>query len=355
MQKNKNKFAFNGTHLRNIKNRFEEQTGVRLGDASIKRFQPRLVIAATLIAALFLMSAGGVFITVNRILKGDGSFSLQYIFRKQYSPPQGEKRERFLWENEFFGGDSEEILGLIIHGGTSMTTLGEVDWNGAGVNYPAKNIHDYDEFIEFMEQTDKTLFKLPEYIPEGYEFSNAAITFYIDKDFDYENAEPTEREEKYGNVYEKYYIPENPANVRNIDIFYTKDETINQYNSNGNSIWYAIYLQPGLLKNSSISFPSETRIDILKTPQFQRSSIAETDYTENGKSWTAYSFNAASDISAKQILKAHMFSERYRKFWETYSKPDGGDHTEELRSAHYLVQSHCAARDEVIKIAESIK
>jgi len=346
MKKNKNEFSYNGAHLRNIKSKFEEKTGVRLEHTNVKRFKPQVVIAVTLITTLFLMSAGGVFLTVQRILTDDGRSYLQYIFRKQYSPPQGEERERLTWENEFFSDDSEEILGLIIYGGIAMTTLGEVDWNGAGVKYPAKSIYGYDKFMEFMEHTDRTLFKLPEYLPEDYKFSNAEITFYIDKDFDYENAEPIEREEIYGNIYEKYYIPENPKNVQSINIFYTKGE---------DSIRFFIDLEPGLLKDSSITFPEETRIDVLKIPQFQRSSIAETDYTENVESWTMYSFNAASDISAKQILKVHMFSERYRKFWETYSKPNGSDHTEELRSAHYLVQSHFIPRDEIIKIAESIK
>ena len=303
----------------------------------ISRFKRTLIIVASVISVVILMGAALDFYVV-RVFNEDGSSYLEFRPFRHRTPPEGEELERLQWENEFFyGGNSGNILGLTFYG------------DGAtGRANIQKAIYDYGEFLELMNHADSEIFKLPQYIPEGYEFFNAWVIFYIDENFDCENTEPIERVEKYGNIYEKYYVPENPENIENMSVSFVNGEI-------GNSINYSIWLHE-FQANRRISGAENSQLEILQMPQFYRSSIMSTDYTENGKSWTMYSFSGINTCPVKRYLTAGAFSKEYREKRRNYS------FTGELGSVEYGIGSYygigedfAPSRDEIIKMAESIK
>ena len=295
------------------------------------------IIIASIMTMIILMGAALEFYVI-RVFNEDGSSYLQYrsFRRRTYSDAE---LEQFEWRNEFFDYENADNILGIVYGG---------DGSVGGMNVD-RTINDYDEFMELIKSADRDIFKLPQYIPDGYKFYNAHIMFYIDEDFDYENAVPIDRAEKFGNIYEKYYIPENPENIEHISVSYIKEEV-------GNSIHYNIWLHEPQAVNTSISGAENSQLEILQMPQFYRSSIMSTDYTENGKSWTMYSFSGINTFPVKRYLRMQAFSKEYREEYGNYS------FTGELGSAHYGIGSNYGIgeefapfRDEIIKMAESIK
>ena len=327
MQKNKNKFAFNGGHLQNIKSKFEEKTGARLKRADIKSFKPRIIIAATIIAALFLMGAGFSLIAI-RVFDADGNSFLQYIpFYQRIRPLQNDAQSIF--EREEFYADNENLLLFI------KQKNGDVGWN----DEPKRIINDYDELQKFI---DGDIFKLPQYIPGGFEFSEAVITFFIDENFDFDNAELVYREEKFGDIYEKYYIPENLDNLKSISIFWeTNTEPRNQIN-------YGIWLIADEVNDITLSGHANTEIEKFEMPQFDRAVMLTTiQKYDRDKIATYYTFNAYNPIPAK----------RFYSFFNKHLESQGVSHRipAEYITVGYSINPSGLSRNEIIKIAESIR
>jgi len=309
------------------------KTGAYIKPKRVKRIKRALIIA--IIAAVILLMGAAVNMYVIKIFNNDGSSYLQYMpFRRKTFTD--EELERLEWQGEFFfGEDSENIVGITFYNDGTI-----------GVNDARKNIQNYDEFTEFIKQTDKNIIKLPQYIPDGYEFYNAYVMFYIDENFDYESAELTERAEKFGNIYEKYYIPENPENIYNIGVSYINTKKTEE------SINFNIWLHEPESVNTNRSGVETSQLEILQIPQFYYSSLMSTDYTENGKKWTSYDFLATNKIPVKRYLRQgiivkHFHEADVNKYYDTSAH--------ELGSVHYIILANFLSREEVIKMAESIK
>jgi iron complex outermembrane receptor protein len=174
-------------------------------------------------------------------------------------------------------------------------------------------------------------------IPDGYEFSNASVTFFVDKDFDIENEEPVYREEKFGNIYEKYYIPENLDNINGIFVSYT----------NGDDCWIHYYItqHPHEFINTTFGGTENTEGEILQLPQFDRDILLSTDYKEDEAIFTHRSFIGINAIPAKQIYG--------------FDISPGSDtpkrRASEYGTAWYQIITYYLSRDEIVKMAESIK
>ena len=324
MKNNKNKFAFNGMHLRNIKIKFEEKTGLQLenkrANETQKRVNPKTIIASIVIVAILLMSANFAMIA-QRVFDADGKSFLQYIpFRKRNPPPEGEELERLEWQNEFFAFETaENIFAIITFGDGSIQ-----------FNLPQRIIYDYEEFIKY---TDDEIFAIPKYIPDGYKFTNAYVRFFLDKDFDTNNTEHIYREEKFGNIYDKYYITENIENIENIMISYAKEE-----NGEKMWLWYYIRLEHADYIKTQISGNENTIGEVLDMPQFDRNLLQSTDdYIKGEISSTQRTFWAFNTIPTKYGYADHRISRG------------------EYGVVAYQIDTHFLTREEIIKMAQSIK
>ena len=323
MQKNINKFTFNGEHLRNIKSKFEEKTGVQLEHTIVKRFKLHFVIAVTLIAALFLMSATGYYVLVTyKVFDADGNFSIKNFWERQGTRPSNEVLERLIFEDEFFR-DTENTFGIILYGNGDL-----------GIRHIKRAIYDYDELQKYI---DGDIIKLSGYIPAGYEFSNAMINFYLDENFKFETAELINRVEKFGNTYEKYYIPENPKNISELYVAYMKEE-----NGKEMWIWYNIWLGAASDINVNIGGLERTEGEILQMPQFDRNLFLTTpDYINiDGINYTHRTFDGIKIIPTITYLR--VFSNRIQ-------------YDAEYGTVRYQIDTNFLSRDEIIKMAESIK
>jgi len=281
----------------------------------LSRRKRLMIIAAATMAVIILMGAGLNMITM-RVFDADGNSFLKYIpFDQRFRPIT----EQTIFEREFRDYDnSENILIVISEGG-----------GGFGLGLPKRDIYDYDELQKYL---DGEIFKLPEYIPDGYEFGNAVVNFYLDEDFDLETAELLVREEKFGNIYEKYYIPENPGNVNWLYLCYVKEENGEEF-----QLWYDICLMPPFYIDTNFSGTVNTEGEILQMPQFDRNIILSTehDYGE-GQKFTQHSFSGIKIIPAKQTHGIMRVSDYYG-------------------TAGYSINTHSLPREEIIKIAESIR
>ncbi|MCL1857814.1 MAG: hypothetical protein FWF92_01095 [Oscillospiraceae bacterium] len=278
----------------------------------ISRLKRTVIIIAAIMGVIILMGAG-LNMIVQRVFDADGNSHLQFIpFRHRFRHDPND--EKVLFEREFYDYPNAENI-LVIRRG-----------DGTGWSDPRRNISDYDELQKYI---DGDIFKLPEYVPDGYKFSNADIYFYIDEDFDFENAELIAHEEKFGNVYEKYYIPENPDNISQLFIYYVKEE-------NGEEVYlfYNIFLMdPGFI-NTNISGQENTTGEILQMPQFDRNILLSTDSYEDGNYFTQYNFHGIKIIPLKygyDILN------------------------QEYGTVFYIISTYSLSQNEIIKMAESIK
>jgi hypothetical protein len=157
----------------------------------------------------------GLNMIIQRTFDMEGNSWLQYFQPRSQRPlPEGEELEKLEWENDFFNNEND------------MNILATVSFNENETHFslPKKIIFDYEEFIKY---TDSDIFMVPQYIPDGYQFNHAQITFFIGNNIDINILELLQREEKFGNIYEKYYVPENLENIQSISIGYCVKEENN--------------------------------------------------------------------------------------------------------------------------------
>lgn len=160
--------------------------------------------------------------------------------------------------------------------------------------YHQKFISDYDEFIKYMEGD---IFKLPQYIPDGYDFSAATVIFF----------------------------DENRDNLKSIFVSYEK---------NGTFISYSIdLLAPDALDNLRFGGIENTESEVLQLPQFYRNILLSHDFRieESGGIFTQYSFLALNSIPVKEYMG------------------------NEYGTIQYSINSMHITRNEIINMAESIK
>jgi len=308
-------------------------------DIKTKPKMPRLkritIIVAVVMTGIILMSAGGLYWLGRKIFYTDGSSSLKYEWYKPRTPLTFSTDEQSLFEQEFQDWQTNENILIRIIYGEGSPIYGDDGITTHIYDTPHRSIYNYDDLQKYI---DGDVFKLPQYIPDGYEFSNASITFFVDLSFDIENEEPIYREEKFGNIYEKYYIPENFDNINGIFVSYT----------NGEDCWihYDISQAHSDFLDGTFGGLENTAGEVLKLPQFDRDILLTTpDYDFHGEIVTHRSFTGITLIKPKpvygfDIVPGTDIPKRYAY---------------EYKTARYNIITHYLSRDEIVKMAESIK
>ena len=272
----------------------------------ISRRKRAVIIAAAVMAMLFMMGMGEYLMRIT-VFDADGNRDIwQGPLWQRLRQPSND--EQAVFEREEYYANNENLLLVITFAEPGVT----------GKTNPQRSIYDYDELQKF---TDGEIFKLPQYIPEGFEFTSATVTFFIGEDFDYENTEPVYREEKFGNIYEKYYIPENPAHLEIISVSYKKDD----------ANFYIYNNRLGDIPADEVryvSFAPDSKYEKLNMPEYYNA-VMLTEIWNRG---IIYSFHAVSPVPPKQ---------------EYYNQRN--------ITVNYNINPSDMPRGEIIKIAESIK
>jgi len=286
------------------------------------RFIRKAIIAAALTVLLSIMSVMG-YITAITVFDFDGK-------AKEYTPPYymengSQSPEMAAFETEFYIND-RDVFCFISYKEVSSSIP------------PSQKITDYEELKEYL---DGDVFILPQYIPDGYEFSRADIKYNLDGNINLEEFELIYYEEKFDRIYEKYLFPENQKIIENlgsITITYEK----NGENWEKDEIIYSIEITP----SKNIQFAG-TEVEKLNLPQFEKSI-----FVKNEEHHIQYSINAIKSCSPKYCLNTVNIS----KIWRERHK--GAVIAQEYKTAFYNIRSFDDSentRDELIKIAESIK
>lgn len=291
------------------------------------------VTAIVLSAALILMSAG---VAISNIMKvtvydmfGNATESEMLIRSGSYIRSE---MEAFAKD---YGEEGEHAIFYRIRENA------EGDYEAETYPKP-KIIKDYDELKEYLNKIDDEIYKLPEYIPNGYEFLNAEIYLQVCGDINFDELEPVYYEQKSDGIYEKYILPETKRSISSVYVTYQKGEEC---------IRYSISFDSFDLKNTTliVTDPSVTvETEMLDIPKFDVTAIASA----LSGNYQVYSIRAVNHIEPFNILEILAINKTWREF--QFSKRNEV-WSWEYGSVVYNVGSPHISRDEIIKIAESIK
>ena len=286
-----------------------------------RRVKRRMIIIAAVFVVITVMSAAAYYAEIT-LIDFDGTI------RSVEFPAISVSEQETRYTHNFFDSNAGENVVLYVkqqHGGM---------WR-----LPEKIIEDYDELKKFLKDFGGGIFKLPEYIPDGYNFTNARIAFYLPDDINYEELEPVYYEEKFGNIYEKYILQESSKIISNIEI---------RYNRGNIGIDYWI----GLLPPNAVGFGGSSQTisvepELLDIAEFENSMIA--GYKNGGS--TDWYFSAVISFEPFSVLNRYAATGLWRDEMAMY----GLEEYDLLGKAMYRIMSNRVPREEIIKMAESIK
>lgn len=216
-----------------------------------------------------------------------------------------------------------------------------------------KKIDDYEELKNYLQNNGGEEFKLPEYIPAGFDFEYASVSLGLSETTDYEEFEPVYREEKFGNVYEKYLLPENQTRVESVTVSYTNGKIYLSCNAS--------------LSKGSLAFGTTVEVntepEVIDIPQFDRSLIMSY---KNGSlnprpMWTIKAERSIDEPAC--VLDTLFISKTLREMQSArfnnkmYIKNFG---IKEYDMVNYWINATSTlfsgvSRNEIIKVANSIK
>jgi len=310
--------------INDIKNKINRGCKIKPGMSHMKRV---LIIAAVVMTVLILMSATERMIRMI-IFDADGNSYIRYIpFFERFRPFKYD--EQSVFEREFDAQENNENLLRYVN-----RKDGNISWSP-----PYRNIYDYNEFLKY---TDGEIFKIPQYIPDGYIFDNATVYFFIDENFDFDNAELIYREEKFGNIYEKYYIQENLYNIQGLTVWYAKEAGHDE-----DFICYSIELKNDNINDITYGGNERTVFEKFDMPQFYSAVLLAKTWGDSEEQITDYNFHAYNMISPKRYYS--FFNKNIESKGQIPLAPN------QYGIVGYYVVSHTAPRDEIIKMAESIR
>ena len=292
----------------------------------------RVIITVAVCAVMLMMAGAGLRVMMMSYIDADGNIGFrEWAGFGLFNLPQDE--ENIFWRE--FHEDNENMLVRVIYAD---------EWRGTTIRHPHRTITDLRELESYF---GGGIFELPQYLPDGYYFEEAKIGFFIDENFILENAELVIREEKFGNIYEKYYIPENTDNIEYINIRYRHSEQTGSFGKADYDYSYFINYSINLFEpeyvNMEITGWDNTKYEQLELPQFARAVISSTYFGMLDIPFTEYHFTGINAIDLKRGLVLGVLDgkEEYGAVWyrlnmTSYDESDG-------------------VRDEIIKMAESIK
>ena len=292
----------------------------------MSRIKRLVIISALITVALILMSAGIVIYHKMVFYDMDGN---KKIIKKP-SDWNERGREEFEFEQAICDNMEEyEILFIHSPSSTSRYVL------------PIK-IYDYGELINYLQNNGGEQLSLPEYIPQGFEFEHADV--YVDPtslNVSYEEFEPVYYEEKFGNIYEKYILPGNQITTDSVYLYYYKDK--DYISCSMRFIWNGI-------SGYGSTFDTNIAPEKLDMAQFEKSIIL------SHKIGSINSIPYWKFISVKPIDKPINFLNVFyiSKIWREANVEHYAFNLK-YNEITYDIDSMSVSREEIIKMAESIK
>ena len=307
-----------------------------ISNGTIKSERPwrkRPALIAMIISVIMLMGATGYYILITQtVFDLDGNAFVQRFFvrnpaiRRQLNE---ENLARDIFEREFIDSITEPNRLIVINRSA-----------GCGRNnsevLPIPHFYDYAEWQEFAAMLDDGTIKLPNYIPERFEFEHGVVRFFICTSFDFDALELIRREEYLGNIHEEWYFPKELVNLNNISVVSIHYRCV----LTDHRLFFEIVLD-ALDETAHRTFggghnDSRAEIsEILQIPQFERNLMLSIDGDES-----AHWFWGINLLDAPISWISGCW---------------GRDVILEYRSVMYHIGSADITRDEIIRMAESIR
>jgi hypothetical protein len=216
-------------------------------------------------------------------------------------------------------------------------------------NKPIK-ICDYGELTAYLQNNGGEQLSFPEYIPQGYELDFAEVYVNLSGGVDYKDFEPVYYEEKFGNIYEIYKLPEDLTTVERVSLHYYKDkERIKGY-----ILCHMNFTWSGGDKLFGSSVTGNTKSEVLDMPQFEYSLIVSSEINHawaNRDDWELKLMAEKLTDNPVSILNVSFIS----KTWQKSNAMNFGGSSYKFDAIDYNITSMSISRDEIIKMAESIK
>ena len=179
------------------------------------KFKRVTVIAAIMGVALILgAAAAATYYEMVYVDMGGNIREIDFPYFGSGLVPYDPGSEEYKFEWELINGKNEKEL----------IYLWREDKYSTGA--PARiTIDDYDELKDYLNTHGAERFSLPGYIPKGYEFKFAHVHIGLSDNSNYEEFEPVYYEEKFGNIYEKYLLPDNQTLAASVILYYYKGKS----------------------------------------------------------------------------------------------------------------------------------
>ena len=302
----------------------------------------RLAVIAAVMAVLLVLTSAAVVVVLNEVvyydINGNKRLNNWDSYDLRYMPESDEWKFMIeLCENK---EDNEIIISV---------TPEELFKPLSSIHQAYKTIEDYDELKEYLQNHGGEEFKLPGYLPERFEFDYSKVYITLSADSDYENLEQVYYEEKFGNIYEKYILPENQIRIQAVVVIYTDGKM---------QISFSIHFMGGDIDRMVFGTTLEIKKEpeVIDIPQFDRSLIISY---KNGLFTDMWDIKAIKIMDEPvNIFDANIISKTYRELQnDTFIK---NFKINEYSSIYYNIMASSipfssVSREEMIKMAESIK
>jgi len=300
----------------------------------LSKFKRTLIIAAVMGIVLILSAAAAV--VYNEMVFYDMSGNIRDNI-EPFSPRYDYGSEEFEFEQQLRNGLNEYEM-LFIHAPEYPSFY-----------YATKKIYDYDELINYMQNKGGGQLSLPGYLPKGFEFEYADVHVTLSGNVNYTEYEPIYYEEKYGNIYEIYRLPEDETYVEHVILSYRSPKNHGYIVCNARFTW-----GDGI---DSMSFGTNLEVntepELLDIPQFERSLIMS--YKTRSNSNPQWTFRAVKLIDTPvKIFNISFISDTWHKNNAKNNVSYAGNNYT-FNAVMYDISSSEISRGEIIKMAESIK
>ena len=305
---------------------------------AVKRKRRLRIILASAFIAIMLAGAAVYNNYESIFVDFDGNIYVIPFFPMQWSETEQERR----FTIDFFNSNAGENAVLY--------RFREYYENFLSMRMPEKRFDDYEELKNFLgNHAQGEYFKLPEYIPAGFRLREAVISFRLPEDIDYEALEPVLRKEKFGNIYEKYILPEMPENISRIRVVFVRGSFLNE-----RIIDLFIFFDPSNATGFWGLRGGEP--EVLDMEQFERSVLT----VDGRNNWSFYGMTSIEPFNILRnyhIMASRIGREREDEFrrycdWRT---GDWRDEKTEMGFISHRINSRNISREQLMKIAESIR
>lgn len=300
----------------------------KLGTKKVAPKRKIILITALILVILSLMGAAVNSIILTQFdMNGNKSFFSIFGRSRKFTDTRSPEQVEF--ENTFMEKTRDHLIILKI----------KEDYSGASDSSRIE-VSEYEELKQYISGSG---LRLPKYIPEGYSFKNASITFYLDEE-GLNAAELLISEKKFGYIYEKYKFPEsNLKNIADIVIYYE--------GKNGENIHCNIRRVHRFSENHTVGGIETSEAEVLEGFEDYRHNLFMTTFYEE-ENMTINSLYLYKDTEFITPVNPYILNNDFKKHEE---ERGGSIYSSKLGSVLYDISSYFIGKDEIIKIAESFE